>query len=162
MHRTISVHRPCPGSAPYECRAMKQWPSAFDGHRSVDVMRLQTGHGHTQAVPALVVAQRKVHLMPLGDTRHDREPEAAALALRFLAAIATVEDPFEFGLRNARAGIDDLEANARTGTLQDHVDTAAARRMPDRIVDQIAEQHAHAVRLRQHGISIALRARALA
>ena len=65
-------------------------------------------------------------------------------------AIKAVEHSLALRRRDAGAGVDDLEHGAASGRRHAEIHPSARRRMTDRVVQKIAEQHAQAVGVALH------------
>src|SRR5260370_30819772 len=81
------------------------------------------------------VLDRDAAVVGLGDPGHDRQAQAAAFGLVAIAPPETPEDRVTLGLGHAGAVIDDPH-----GAVGGHVDLdrAAARGVPDGVIDEIA------------------------
>ena len=75
----------------------------------------------------------------------DREPEPAALGLRRRRPEETIEQARDVRLGDAATGIDHIEHEAVAVQPHPDVDRASARRIANRVVDQIAEQEGEIV-----------------
>ena len=81
------------------------------------------------------------------DLSDDGEPEAAAGDVGTGDAIEAFEHALAFRRRNARAVVADADYGVAFGFRQFDIDTPAGRGVAQRVVDEIAEQHAQVVGL---------------
>ena len=83
--------------------------------------------------------------MPLGDAADDRQPEPAARLTSPRPAVEAVEDPRALGGRDSFSRIADGDEGHRVGAAGDHIHPSAARRVAQRIADQVGEQDAQRI-----------------
>ncbi len=92
--------------------------------------------------------------MPLRNGLHDGEPDAAARRGRPRHAIEAIEDAGARLRRNPWTGVGHFEDRARlcrdVATAHRHVHPALPGRVPDRVVDEIADQHTQSARVAAH------------
>src|SRR5260370_36288212 len=86
------------------------------------------------------VLDRDAAVVGLGDPGHDRQAQPAAFSLVAIAPPETPEDRFTLGLGHAGPVIDDPHC---AGGGHVDLDRAAARGVPDGVVDEIAHRAEH-------------------
>ena len=96
------------------------------------------------------LVDRDLAAVVLGDVAHDRqaEPGAAGLArARLVDPVEAFEDPGQVALRDARSPVSATRSRTPPSFGRDsHVHVTPRRRVPDRVVDQVADQQREVAR----------------
>src|SRR5262245_49020362 len=95
--------------------------------------------GESAAAPDLAL-QEDPPAVRLHDVAHDREPEACRA--RLFALREALEDPLAPARRDARAAVRHREPNGSLARRERDPDHAAARRVAQRVPDQVRERPA--------------------
>src|SRR6185437_16974096 len=92
------------------------------------------------AVAVRPIGNLEIKPIPLGNLAGDGESQAGAFDIERRGAIETVEDARQRMLGNAYSGVAYLDSRARGRPLDRHFDIAAARRVTDRVLDEVCEE----------------------
>src|ERR1700722_20715956 len=81
--------------------------------------------------------------MIIGDELHDRETQSRSITIGSRASVKRLEDCIEVTGCYSRAGVFDPQ-KARLAIMKNaYIDLASIRRIPDRIVDTVANHHSN-------------------
>src|SRR6185503_11260084 len=119
--------------------------------------------GDANREPAAIAAAPKLDAasVTLRDGPHERKADSATRRARPRYAIKTVEHAGSLGLGNAGSGVYDFEYRSRPGrgllATDQHVDLPAVRRIAQRIIEEVPQQHPQRVGVALEGDRLRMR-----